>query len=479
MKALLLLLALGSQASVANDYLQAKNTLENAPASIKKAITSAPPSYNFESQFNRNSSVSYSGQMFRQVLISDIKNIMSSQKRGSYAGTLDEAKNMLMSFYNYNENTTLSGAGVIDGFSEFKVAARGLNRTPMQIEEGFVYSDIQSPGKNLYKKMAGIDNPLRRSKLFGTTLANTPNELIEVFLSKYANNAVNGKSFVVPNGVFPEQTVTGAHTTEDGVDLAQLTQKFLHGAVSYSQTARDYFSTDLGANKGLNADNTKPAKQGASYTAMEHHFDEGFGYFGAARDFSLYADIEARTGQRDSNEDNFISILKEMNLGISTNTSRFDLTAADGKVNLSKEAIDAFLRGRHLIKTKPEGYKTYVVAQAKVALGVWEKTLGAVTIHYINKSLSSMESYGTSKYLFANFAKYWSEMKGYAYAFQFNPRAILSDSDFDKMHTLLRDAPELPHSTIKKVESYKKDLLAARSILANAFGFSKVNVEKW
>lgn len=411
--------------------------------------------------------------------MNDLKSVMSSQPRGSYAGTKASALNMLMSYYNYKENTDLTGTGVIDGFAEFKTRTRSLDRSTIEFLEGFLYSDIQSPGKNLKSKIAGIDNPLRRGKLYGTKRAETPDELVMNFFNEYADNAVNGSSFSVPNGNLPAQTVTGSQTAEYGVDLAQMVQKFFHGAVSYSQAARDYLSTDLGASKGLNADNSKPAKQGASYTAMEHHFDEAFGYFGAAKDFSLYTDKEVRIGSRDTNNDGFIAFLSEYNTGISTNTSRFDLTAFDGKVDLSGEAINAFLAGRHLIKSRPADYKKYVVAHAKVALGAWEKTLGAVTIHYINASLSTYKKYGSNSYLFTNFAKYWSEMKGFSLAFQFNPHGMMSDSDFDMLHSLLRDQPVLPHAPSAQVDAYKKDLLKAREILRKTYGFSLANASNW
>lgn len=469
-----------SSAAYASSYQQALQTLNDAPSHIQDVMDSAPAKFEFESQFGANSSVSYPGQAFRQVLMEDIKGAMTSQPRGSYPGQKDEAKNMLMSYYAYDETTSLTGTGVIDGFSEFKAGAKDLNGQPMPIYEGFIYSDIQSPGKNLNGKIAGNDNPLRRGKLYGTKLAKTPEELVFKWFDMFAENAVEGESFSVPNGDLEAQTITQAHITENGLDLAQLTQKFFHGAVSYSQAARDYLSTDLGPAKGLNADNSKPAKQGAAFTALEHHFDEAFGYFGAARDYKNYTDLQTRTKVSiDTNNDGYISILTERNQGIAPNAARMDLTAADQSLDLSAQAMDAFLKGRHLITQKPEGYLPFVVAQAQVALNAWEKTLAGVTIHYINTTVKEYKEYGTSEYLYKDFVKFWGEMKGFAFAFQFNPKATMSDETFDRVHELMGEAPVLPHASKQEVSTYVADLLTARDLIGETYGFSKDNVTNW
>jgi hypothetical protein len=463
----------------ADSFRDAITFLENAPQAITNVMDGAPEVYKFQSQFGAESSVAYTGQVFRQHLINDLKATMGSVPMGGYPGTVGEAKNMLMSYYNYSEETTLTGIGVIDGFTEFKAKAKSLSGMMMSIEEGFVYSDIQSPGKNLYKKMAGIDNPLRRGKLYGTNLATTPDEYINVLFDMFAENAVKGKAFTVPNGNLAPQTINGANLTENGMDLTQLAQKFLHGAVSYSQAARDYLSVDLGASKGLNADNENP-KGGATYTAMEHHFDEAFGYFGGARDYKLYNDSELRSKVSfDTNGDGFISALSEYNTGLATNFGRMDLTAADQDVDFSGTAINAFLKGRHLITQKPAGYKDYVVAQGQVALGAWERTFAALTIHYINYTLWQYSIYGTDQYLFTNFAKFWGEMKGFAFAFQFNPNGTMTDTTFDEMHALMGDAPVLPHADAAKVSAYVADLYKARELIQNTYGFSDINVQNW
>jgi hypothetical protein len=475
----ILMMLLLSFSGMASDYEKAKQLIKNAPANIKQINKNKPKIYDFKSRFTSGSSVDYTGQVFRQILMSDIKTAMVGQQRGSYNGTKKGAYNFLNSYFSYDENNQNTDTGVIDGLALFNVSTKSLKGKKMEIEEGFVYSDIQSPGKNLVSKIAGVDNPLRRGKLYGTKIASTPKEYIENLMERFAVNATSGTSFTVPNGNLSSQTITGAFQTIDGVDLAQLVQKFLHGAVSYSQAARDYLSRDF-KGKGFSADNTKPAKQGSSYSALEHYFDEGFGYFGAARDFSLYSDKEVMTKKSiDSNNDGYISILKEKNLGISTNSSRMDFLAADKNVDFSNEVMDSFISGRNLISTEPQNYLKYAKAYAAIALGAWEKTLAAVTIHYINVSLKEYDEYGTEAYLYSNFIKFWSEMKGFALAFQFNPKGIMSDKTFDQIHGLMGDSPVLPHSNKNNVVIYKAKLRQARDIMQKTYGFSSNNVMNW
>ena len=70
------------------------------------------------------------------------------------------------------------------------------------------------------------------------------------------------------------------------------------GAVGFSQGADDYLDDDT-EGKGLLADHTA-ADEGKPYTALEHAWDEGFGYFGGARNYLLYTDEEiAGEGGRD------------------------------------------------------------------------------------------------------------------------------------------------------------------------------------
>lgn len=68
----------------------------------------------------------------------------------------------------------------------------------------------------------------------------------------------------------------------NGIEYAQLIEKGLMGAVFLYQATNIYFGSDK-----MSADNTTAVNAGAGeyYTAMEHHWDEAFGYFGVPVDF--------------------------------------------------------------------------------------------------------------------------------------------------------------------------------------------------
>jgi len=477
----LLALFLSTQILAGNNaYNEAVDTLKNAPANIKSVMASAPSEFKFESNLELGkNSVSYTGQTFRQVLIADLKAYMGSQKIGSFNGDSEEALEVLNSYFRFQDITDSYAYDAIDSSIEHGVKVKGLDGQKMEAKEGKYYGSLKGSGKNLVKKLAGVDNPLRRGKLYGATGFNTPVEYVDSLFSEFANNVVNGNTFLVPNGNLAPQRVEKAQVTKDGRDLTQLVQKFFHGAISYSQAAGDYLSTELGPKKGLNVDNEYANKPGKAYTSLEHYFDEGFGYFGAAADYKNYTDLQVRNKVSiDTNNDGKIALEAEKNFGIAINAAKIDRVSTVA-TDFSGDAINGFLAGRQLITKKPADYRKYVVANARVALGAWEKTIAAVVIHYINWTVMEMNEYGTDKYLFTNLAKFWSEMKGYAYAFQFSPTAILSDSDFDKVHSLMGDKPVLPNADAAAVAKYKADLMQARDILGKAYNFDSENVRNW
>ena len=96
----------------------------------------------------------------------------------------------------------------------------------------------------------------------------------------------------------------------------------------------------------------------------------------------------------------------------------------------------------------------------------WEKAVAATAIHYVNDSLQDLNSADLDA---ADLAKHWSELKGFALAFQFNPRSPMSDADFVKLHNLIGEAPSLD-------ESYKADLIEARALMGTAYSFDSANL---
>ncbi|MEX1191307.1 MAG: DUF4856 domain-containing protein [Brumimicrobium sp.] len=69
---------------------------------------------------------------------------------------------------------------------------------------------------------------------------------------------------------------------ENGIEYVQLIEKGLMGAVFMNQALNEYFGDSK-----MDVDNTaaEDPSNDKYYTAMEHHFDEAFGYFGVDIDF--------------------------------------------------------------------------------------------------------------------------------------------------------------------------------------------------
>ncbi len=107
--------------------------------------------------------------------------------------------------------------------------------------------------------------------------------LFETWMDKIAlaSNSFSSQASDGQAGVLTSGTSTYLFD-EKGIEHLQLIEKGLMGAVFMNQALNVYISSsemDVDNSSALDATN------GLYYTAMEHHFDEAFGYFGVAIDF--------------------------------------------------------------------------------------------------------------------------------------------------------------------------------------------------
>ena len=139
------------------------------------------------------------------------------------------------------------------------------------------YGAIAS-GKNLTGKIAGNDKAehILGGEFFGWTTGMdedpTPEELVDYFLTQLHEHATDGEvgQVNVVGDVLVD--IQSTYVTAEGLDLKELTQKFLWGAITYSQGTADYLKTDFSQN------NVEPDDEGKPYTTAEHKWDEAFGY---------------------------------------------------------------------------------------------------------------------------------------------------------------------------------------------------------
>lgn len=433
-----------------------------------EATTDLPSVYDFDSRFTDGSSVGYSGQVFRHLLVTEMKSHIGGLTARVDEGWFPESGEVVEELEFYLAFDSDSSGQVPLTFSCDPTCAQA------------VFDDV-STDKDLWGKLAGND-PVGQTVdwnstgVVGWSSTPTPTELVEDWVAQIDDQAVArsvGDIGMGPDGA-PLEAV---YLTEDGQDLQQLLQKFLLGAVTLSQAADDYLDDDEDG-KGLRSDNTV-AEEGEPYTALEHAWDEGFGYFGAARDYGDWSDATLDDpGQQDSWEaDGSIDLTTEVSWGHSLNAGKRDLGAVVA-TDFSGDAFDAFVAGRHLI-TSADGALTddqqnELAGYRDEALVAWESAIAATVVHYLNEVLVDTLAVGTDDYDFADHAKHFSEAKGFALAFQFNPHSALSADDFATLHALLGEAPVLQGED--ELAAYADDLRAARTLIGDAFDFDTANL---
>ena len=449
-----------------------------------------PTTYSFASVFvDGADSVAYDGQTMRHVLISDLTSRIKSLTESDSPGEVISAMDF---FFRFDDG--------VGGDLPYSFTVRDANDDPVSLAQGPNYEDI-STGKNLVGKIAGRDPALINGEFFGGTQGMdsnpTPEELADYFFAQLDAIATddNTDQIDITGG---SAFIDKPYISVTGLDYSQLIQKFLLGAVAFSQGVGDYLATDY------SADNSDP-RDGESYSDLQHLWDEAFGYFGAARDYNDYTDdelsgasgrVEYANGYHDSNGDGNIDLYAEYNFGNSANCAKRDRASVDA-TNFTKEAFDAFLKGRAILNegVTLSGEKLDEFNEARLTASVtWEKCIAATVIHYINKVVADIDAFDGDVYAdldaFKAHAKHWGEMKGFALGLQFNPDSpfradTASLNNLKQVLSLMGDAPVLPDGTQNGVafsggaNQYRADLITVRNILRDAYEFSANNAENW
>ena len=427
--------------------------------------------YAFTSAFTDGTSVSYSGQIFRQLLIDDMKSHLGGMTDRLVGGSFYPAPGDVEAELNF--------------YFEFDSDAFGdvphLYSTDGDILQE-TYNDVSS-GKNLVEKLAGNDETGQHrdwsTELVGWSApgVTTPESLVRDWFATIDAQAASWAAGAEPTG--PDGApVPAVYITPEGQDLAQLLDKFLRGALAFSQGADDYLDDDVDG-KGLLSSHLQDGDE--PYSALEHAWDEGFGYFGAARSYPDWsdADISDLDGM-DVDGDGLIDLKREVNWGHSVNAGKRDGGAVVA-TDFTAEAWEGFYSGR-LLLSETAGAELTADQLAELqgyrdqALGAWEDAVAATVVHYINDTLQDMGGFGGDDYSFEDHAKHWSEMKGFALAMQFNRRSPLSEQGFAELHQLVGQAPVLETADAQASADYAQALRDARALLGAAYGFDTANL---
>ncbi|MEI5638338.1 MULTISPECIES: DUF4856 domain-containing protein [unclassified Pseudoalteromonas] len=490
---------------------------EKAEADIAVAVTDVEATagvnvYAFNNA-NGESSVAYSGQVARHAAMVHIKSLMGKldnevvveaegDKTAESQKTAEEAIKEIKSFLLTNDSIIENTLGFAEGANAEQTTLGEISSSLKKVAgEG---GKIAGRDTSHMHKAWEEDGTMVGWSDFGNQ-AGTPEglalhfvDLLEAQLKAFATGANitaehNGQSVVLNK----------LYVTPEGLDLAQLVQKHLNGAVALSQGADDYLDDKMlfGVDDEGKpyADNTN---SGGSYTELEHKFDEGYGYFGAAINYLEYSDDEIAgkggreefgNGYNDFDGNGEIDLNSEYNFGNSTNAAKRDRGTKGNAhpTDFTAQAQLAFIAARKLINdnvgTDVAQWATEdqerLEALRDQAILAWEKSIAATVVHYINDTISDddgdifdIASGDFTAEQFYTVAKHWSEMKGFALNFQFNPHSPVTAENFANIHELMGDKPVL---SADGVDAYKADLEQARDIIAAAYGFDAENVANW
>jgi len=298
-----------------------------------------PTSYNFEN-------VSFSGQTIRINMLSEIATELAKGK----TQVLDFTK--LMNMYSNTGNA-------------------------------FADATLNSSGKRL------------RDKTFSADTA-----FFVAMFKAAADNSLSFATNTTGNGTAGLATSTTDLTKKylvdsNGVEYAQILQKGLMGAIFYYRIAEEYTTKD----KLNTADNsTVVAGEG---TAMQHYWDEAFGYFGVPTSFTA------------AKYDSFNTVYALKFYG--TYISKGKL------VGTIENTLNAFIKGRDAINRKD--YTTRDVAAVEV-----RKNLELVNvcsfISYLNQAKVAISDYAIKCHTL-------SEAYGFFISLNYNSEKIISQTDFN------------------------------------------------
>ena len=433
-------------------------------------VVNKPDTYEFENRALEESSVSYTGQIARHVLIKELDMYIASGLKADIESgdvtTREQALEKLMFFYKTTEDSY-----------ETSLGQHPISIVTEPAIKQTVLADISSSPKDLFGKVAGNDVEGQHKDwstefvAFGAKGSQSPSELIEALFGEIADNAAAGtRQDSMGNDI------DMVYLASDGRDLKQLVNKILLGSVAYSQATDDYLDDD-DEGKGLLADNSALVT-GQSYTSLEHQFDEGAGYFGASTYYFTTIGETVTNGlvSKDINEDGMIDLVSEYNFGYSEILPKRDLAVFmaenDNSTRFSFRTSKGLLEGRDTIaethvNALVENQMITLTQKRDAAILAWEQGIAATIIHHINNSVSDYGKWDTDEFSYKELAMNWSALKGFLINLQFNPNAVMTASDLEILNTSIGDAPVL--TTDEAVAAYVVTLEAARTKIQEVY----------
>ncbi|WP_421874062.1 DUF4856 domain-containing protein [Marinoscillum sp.] len=305
-----------------------------------EVVMEVPATYEFTR--NGESTVSFSGQTARLDMLAELK---------AYIGTA-------------NDGAELSEATLLDMFANQN--------------DPFASTELNESGKQVENKTFLADVTFFKDILSSAAAA-----------SMSVEPATQGQA-----GLIARSSDRFILVDEKGWEYTQLMEKGLMGATFLNQIYNEYL-TD--AKIGNDVENTE-LSDGANYTAMEHHWDEAFGYWGVNVEFD------------EDGENRFWG------------NYTYGREAYLGSAAILK---DAFLKGRTAIVNKAYDIKD---EQREIIYEQFELIAAATAIHYINEGLTDLSN-GEIGSLF----HHASEGYGFALSLKYSPNRQITSEDLDQV----------------------------------------------
>ncbi|MEM7161574.1 MAG: DUF4856 domain-containing protein [Bacteroidota bacterium] len=352
-----------------------------------------PSTYTF-TDADGNSTVSYNGQEQRLEMLSEITTYMKTGNTSGNAVDAQQLKDMYA-----NENITWADAPGL-----------GMTGSSKQLKSktGAAPSGTPDPGFIAY--FEGLMDGL--GFVSSTTVAGN-------------DNGGPGQAGVVVSTTNPSKQYL---QDANGQEFVQLIEKGLMGAVFYNQIQLHYLGEPL-----QNSDNTDvvDAANGKYYTQMEHFWDEAYGYFTTATDYTP---------------------------GGGNGTNRFWGRYADGREDVLGSATSisrAFRTGRAAISAGDMAERD---AQIAVIRDELQKVAAGTAIHYLNDAIADFGDDALRNHVL-------SEAAAFMYALPFGHETIANQAQIQTWLTLIGTDFYNVSTT---------DILTVRDELAAAAGLSDV-----
>lgn len=315
-----------------------------------------PSTYEFTNA-EGESTVNFSGQVERRNQLAEIKAYMSQKHDPEFAGVV--AAEQLRTMYS-NNNADSENPQNADGLFSFTSTKQLEDKTATLVAADTI-------------------------KGWFTTFE-TSNELDE---------RSNG-SFVIVDS--------------KGRELVQLVEKGIMGAVFFNQAVDNYLHID-----NLLADDNETLVEGKTYTEREHHFDEGFGYFGAGVDFPAEGAI-----------------------------SEYHAKYAQSR-GLETIMMEAFIKGRAAVANNDN---ETLKEQVNIIRSTWEQVIGLQAAKYLGDAI---DNYTAT--LEGDYTHPLSEAYAFIWSLKFKSDAKVTSSEVDAYLATMSDINNVSQEALSTIKT--------------------------